>query len=74
MKTREVRIGNITIGGGNPVAIQSMCNVDTCDTEAVVEQILQLENAGCEIIRVAAYDENAARNIKNIKESNSQSN
>lgn len=68
MKTREVRIGNIVIGGDNPVAIQSMCNVDTCDTEAVVGQILQLEKAGCEIIRVAAYDENAAKNIKNIKE------
>ncbi|MBR4079601.1 MAG: flavodoxin-dependent (E)-4-hydroxy-3-methylbut-2-enyl-diphosphate synthase [Christensenellaceae bacterium] len=68
MKTREIKIGNIKIGGGNPVAIQSMCNVDTCDTEAVAKQILELEQAGCEIIRVAAYDENAAKNIKNIKE------
>lgn len=68
MNTRAIKIGNITIGGGNPVAIQSMCNVDTCDTEAVVAQILELEQAGCEIIRVAAYDETAARNIKNIKE------
>ena len=65
--TRKIKIGNVTIGGGLPIAIQSMTNADTCNTEEVVNQINNLENCGCEIIRVAAYNLNAAKNIKNIK-------
>lgn len=66
-KTREVKIGNVLIGGENPVAIQSMCNTKTSDVEATVKQILELEEAGCEIIRVAVPDEAAADAISEIK-------
>ena len=67
--TKTVKIGNVVIGGGAPIAIQSMTNADTCNTEAVVLQIHELEKCGCEIIRVAAYNTAAAQNIKNIKNS-----
>jgi len=66
-KTRVVQIGNLKIGGGNPIRIQSMCNTDTRDAVATVKQILDLENAGCEIIRVAVPDMIAAKTIKDIK-------
>ena len=66
--TREIRIGNVPIGADNPVAIQSMTTEDTKDTTAVLKQIDDLESAGCEIVRLAAYDVEAAKNIKNIKE------
>ncbi len=66
-KTREVQIGNVKIGGDNPVAIQSMCNTKTSDVEATVNQIKELEEAGCEIIRVAVPDMAAAEAIKDIK-------
>ena len=59
-KTREVKIGSLKIGGGHPVCIQSMCNTDTRDVEATVTQILALENAGCELVRVAVPDMAAA--------------
>ena len=52
-KTREIHIGDRVIGGGNPILIQSMCNTKTEDVEATVGQILKLEQAGCDIIRVA---------------------
>ena len=60
MKTREVRIGDRVIGGGNPILIQSMCNTKTEDVESTVAQILRLEQAGCEIIRVAVPTMEAA--------------
>ncbi len=66
-KTREVKIGNLKIGGGQPVCIQSMCNTDTRDVEATVTQILALENAGCELVRVAVPDMAAADAIGEIK-------
>lgn len=66
-KTRVVKIGNVLIGGNNPVAIQSMCNTKTSDVEATVRQILALEEAGCEIIRVAVPDMEAAEAISEIK-------
>ena len=50
-QTKEVRIGDVVIGGDHPIAIQSMTNTRTEDVEATVEQILRLEKAGCEIIR-----------------------
>jgi len=66
-KTRVVKIGNLKIGGGNPIRVQSMCNTDTRDATATTKQILDLENAGCEIIRVAVPDMIAAKAIKDIK-------
>lgn len=66
-KTRVVKIGNVLIGGDNPIAIQSMCNTKTSDVDATVKQILELEAAGCEIIRVAVPDMKAAEAIADIK-------
>ena len=65
--TKKIRIGNCVIGGGEPIAIQSMCNTRTDDVSATVGQILRLEHAGCEIIRVAVPDINAALAIKEIR-------
>jgi (E)-4-hydroxy-3-methylbut-2-enyl-diphosphate synthase len=67
MQTKEVKIGNRVIGGGNPILIQSMCNTKTQDVAATVEQIHQLEKAGCDIIRVACPDMDAAKAIGEIK-------
>ena len=64
---RIVNIGGVKIGGDNPVAIQSMCNTDTRDVKATVNQIHELENAGCEIIRVAVPDMAAAKAVADIK-------
>ncbi len=66
--THPVKVGNIQIGGGAPASVQSMCNTDTRDVNATVEQILRLERAGCEIVRVAVFDEAAAEAVKGIKE------
>ena len=64
---RIVNIGGVKIGGDNPVAIQSMCNTDTRDVKATVNQIHELENAGCEIIRVAVPDMVATKAVADIK-------
>lgn len=64
---RVINIGNVKIGGDNPIAIQSMCNTDTRDVKATVSQIIELENAGCEIIRVAIPDMTAAAAVLDIK-------
>ena len=66
-KTRKIIVGNVQIGGQNKVVIQSMCNTKTKDVEATVKQILKLEEAGCEIIRVACLDIEDAKAIKEIK-------
>lgn len=66
-ETRKVMVGNVQIGGQNKVVIQSMCNTKTKDIEATVEQILELEKAGCKIIRVACLDVEDAKAIKEIK-------
>lgn len=66
-KTKEVRIGNIHIGGNNPIAVQSMTNTDTKDIKKTVNQIRDLQNAGCDIVRVAVLDFEAANAIKEIK-------
>ena len=68
MKTKEIRIGNRTIGGNNPILIQSMTNTKTEDVEATVGQILELERAGCDIIRCAVPTMEAAHALKRIKE------
>ena len=67
-ETKEIRIGNMIIGGGHPVAIQSMTNTKTEDVEATVKQILALEAAGCEIIRCAVPSMEAAQALKKIKQ------
>ena len=66
--TKEIRIGNILIGGSNNIAIQSMCNTKTKDTSSTIEQIQSLEKEGCNIVRVAVLDINDALAIKTIKE------
>ena len=66
--TRKVMVGNVQIGEQNKVVIQSMCNTKTKDVDATVKQILELEKAGCEIIRVACLDIEDAKAIKEIKE------
>ena len=65
--TRKIMVGNVQIGGQNKVVIQSMCNTKTKDIESTVKQILNLEKAGCEIIRVACLDIEDAKAIKEIK-------
>ena len=65
--TKKIMVGNVQIGGQNKVVIQSMCNTKTKDVKSTVEQILELEKAGCEIIRVAALDIEDAKAIKEIK-------
>ena len=65
--TKAIRIGNVAIGGGNPIAIQSMTNTKTEDVEATVAQILALEKVGCEIIRCAVPTMEAAEALKEIK-------
>lgn len=66
-ETKVIQIGNVKIGGGNPVAIQSMTNTKTEDVEATVAQILALEKAGCEIIRCAVPTMEAAQALREIK-------
>jgi (E)-4-hydroxy-3-methylbut-2-enyl-diphosphate synthase len=65
--TRPVRVGDIVIGGRNRVILQSMCTTKTQDVEATVAQILRLEEAGCQMVRVAVPDMEAAIAIKDIK-------
>lgn len=67
MKTREISIGDVTIGGGNPVAVQSMTNTKTEDAGATAAQIYRLEQAGCDIVRVAVPTMEAAEAIAQIK-------
>ncbi len=65
--TKIINIGGVKIGGGNPIRIQSMTNTDTRDWKATVRQIKELEQYGCEVIRVSVPDMQSAQNIKNIK-------
>ena len=65
--SRVVKVGPYKLGGKNPVRVQSMCNTDTRDIEATVKQILALEKEGCEIVRVAVLDMEAAKAIGKIK-------
>lgn len=65
--TRKVTVGNLTIGGGESIIIQSMCNTDTRDVSATVHQIHALEKAGCELVRVAVPDMIAAQALGEIK-------
>lgn len=65
--TRQIKVGNLSLGGGAPILVQSMCNTDTADVKKTVEQINALSLAGCDIIRVAVPDFDAAAAIKEIK-------
>jgi len=65
-KTREVRVGNVGIGGDNPIRVQSMITCDTMDTEASIEQTLELAEVGCEIVRITAPTVKDSRNLENI--------
>lgn len=66
-KTRQIKVGNVLIGGQNKVVIQSMTNTKTVDVESTVKQILELEAVGCEIVRVACPTIDDAKAIKDIK-------
>ena len=66
--TKKLMVGKVAVGGGAPVSIQSMCNTKTDDVAATVAQIHALEDAGCEIIRVAVPDDDAAKAVDKIKE------
>ncbi len=66
-KTRQIAVGSVKIGWGAPVAVQSMCNTDTRDVEATLGQIGRLESAGCEIVRLAVPDEDAAKALGKIR-------
>ncbi|MBI5639890.1 MAG: flavodoxin-dependent (E)-4-hydroxy-3-methylbut-2-enyl-diphosphate synthase [Nitrospirae bacterium] len=68
-KTRTVRVGNMPVGGGNPVSVQSMSKTDTRDVKATAKQIRELAKAGCEIIRIAVPDSEAAKALGPIKRS-----
>ncbi len=68
-KTREIRIGNVRVGGDAPIPVQSMTCTATADVNATVAQIKALEEAGCEIVRVAVPDDEAAKAIAEIKRS-----
>ncbi|MDF2719746.1 MAG: ispG [Paenibacillus sp.] len=66
-ETRPVRVGNVTIGGSNDVIMQSMCTTKTADVKATVAEILRLEEAGCQLVRVTVNNKEAAEAIKEIK-------
>ena len=63
----KVYCGDVAIGGGAPVSVQSMTNVDTRDTDALVRQIEELADAGCDIVRCAVPDMDAARSLGRAK-------
>lgn len=65
-KSKEITIGNVKIGNNNPISVQSMCNTDTRDVEKTIRQIKELTDAGCELVRLAVLDKDAAEAIKAI--------
>jgi (E)-4-hydroxy-3-methylbut-2-enyl-diphosphate synthase len=64
--TREVKVGNVGIGGVNPIRVQSMITSDTMDTDLSIQQTMELANVGCEIVRITAPTVKDARNLENI--------
>lgn len=66
-KSQEVKIGDLTIGGDHPVPVQSMTNTNTLDTQATVEQVIRLADAGCDIVRITAPSNREAENLYHIK-------
>lgn len=65
-KSKEISIGNVKIGNNNPISVQSMCNTDTRDIEATTSQIKELADAGCELVRLAVLNKDAAEAIKEL--------
>ena len=65
-KTREVKVGNVGVGGDNPVRVQSMITCDTMDTDASLQQTIELASVGCEIVRITAPTVKDARNLEHI--------
>ena len=65
--SKQIQIGDVKIGGDAPISVQSMCNTDTRDISATVKQIKELQDAGCELIRLAVLNKDAASAIKEIK-------
>lgn len=68
MAKRQIFVGGVPMGGGAEVSVQSMCNTPTADVDATVRQILALEEAGCEIVRVSVYDMDCAKAVRQIKQ------
>lgn len=66
-KTKQIQIGNVKIGADAPISVQSMCNTDTRDIDSTLNQIKELSTAGCEIVRLAVLNKDAAAAIKEIK-------
>ncbi|MEP2346159.1 MAG: flavodoxin-dependent (E)-4-hydroxy-3-methylbut-2-enyl-diphosphate synthase, partial [Algoriphagus sp.] len=67
-KTIPVRIGDVIIGGDNPIVVQSMTTVDTMDTEGSIEQSIRMIEAGCELVRITAPSIKEAENLRHIKD------
>ena len=67
-KTREVKVGDITIGGNQPIRIQSMTTTNTMDTIDTVEESIRMIKAGCELVRITAPSKKEAHNLQNIKD------
>ena len=67
-QTRKIDLGGISIGGDSPITVQSMTNTDTRDTGSTIDQILRLEEAGCEIVRSAVLDQEAAAALRTIRD------
>ena len=67
LKTREVKIGDVGVGGNNPIRIQSMTTTDTMDTKSTIDQSMRMVDAGCEIVRITAPSIRDARNLEPIK-------
>ncbi len=67
-QTRKILLGNVEVGGDSPISVQSMTNTDTRDADATVAQIHRLEDAGCEIVRVAVLDQKAAAAVRAIRD------
>ena len=65
--SRQIFVGDVAIGGGAPISVQSMTNTDTCDVESTVSQILSLEKAGADLVRVSIPTMDAAEAFKKIK-------
>lgn len=65
-QTRKIQVGSVEVGGNSPISVQSMCNTDTRDVKATSEQIKSLQDAGCEIVRVAVLNREAASAIPEI--------
>ena len=66
MKTRQIMVGSVPVGGGAPIAVQSMTNTDTRDAQATLAQIRALADAGCDIVRCAVPDLEAAHALEKI--------